>query len=255
MTLSKLPPENRGEIRAGPLRYHRAFYSTWSRRLKLLLKVTRLNTTGLDKVQKSIGCILAPNHLNWKDPFFVSAVVPRPVRFVATYRLFDPSLCLQMLDEHAVKLTSDASQLRRYHKINQRLARFAVKRVLFSGAIPSQLNGGEYSLLDSLKKQLNNKRLICLFPEGRVSSPNKLHRFKLGLSRFLYDEYAQNGYSIPVFPVGITGTNQPFWPGMKLGLHIGDPLFIRDYLGSKVSKTLRGFTDSLKEHIVDLMHL
>ena len=236
------------------LNYRQGFYDYWAQMVRLFLKTSRLQVTGLEEIDRVRGAILAPNHLNWKDPFFISGVIHRPVRFVATYRLFDTHLCIEMLDEYASKITHERFWLDGLHKLNQNLARFAVKRIRFSGAIPSRFNTKDYSLIHAMRLYLARKKLVCLFPEGKTSSMSRLNRIKMGLSHFLLDQYHRYHESVPVLPVGITGTDKPISPGMKLSLHIGRPMYINDFIETKPNRTLLQFSNSLRERIYDLMH-
>lgn len=49
--------------------------------------VWRVRVVGLERLPPG-ACVLAPNHDSLSDPFFVGAVVPRPLRFLAKAELF-----------------------------------------------------------------------------------------------------------------------------------------------------------------------
>jgi len=64
-------------------------YEVWARRTLGVLRTQRISVSGLNFIPKTGAGILAPNHLNWKDVFFLSALIPRQVHYVGTYELFD----------------------------------------------------------------------------------------------------------------------------------------------------------------------
>ncbi len=238
--------------------FHLAFderlYTLWRNRFAAFFRYTHIETSGLDRIRSLDAAILAPNHLNWKDIPLIGVLSPKPVSFVATCRLFDIRLCIQMLDEYSRRISRIPHFHELMNRINLKIARFLVSSVRNVGAIPARFQAGEYSMLEILRWTLRQRRLVCIFPEGRTGSLTQLNRFKPGLPRLLYEYRTLYHFSIPVLPVGITGTHHIYRPGMKLRVHIGKPMTIDPYIQPKINRTLASFSSDLQERIIELMN-
>jgi len=206
----------------------RHLYDLWQRRAAMPLNISRVSVSGLNFIPADGPAILAPNHHNWKDIFFIAAIVKRPIYFAATIELFDYSLCRAMLDHYFGQF------------IKGKLARLPMK----------WMNRNERA-----KEHLKQGKLLCVFPEGGTARPGNLRRFKLGAAKLLYDLKKENYHRIPVLPIGIGGTFSIALPGRRLFFRVGKPLYIDDYLSSKMEKhSLRIFSDQLQNRVWHLIH-
>jgi 1-acyl-sn-glycerol-3-phosphate acyltransferase len=235
------------------LRFDFSLYKRWQKRCIRWASWARVRSFGVDKINKQGPVLITPNHISWKDIFFVGGMIRRTVHFAATYRLFDEDACHGMLDYYFGKLVRYRALQRTVHFCNGFLAKFLVTRVRGSGALPAKLHSKNYSFLDAIKNAFRQEKLVCIFPEGRTGPPGKLYRFKLGISKILHDYYLENQVSIPVYPIGITGTHQYYHPGMKLGFFVGSPLYIHDYLQSSDFETYLSFTKALRDAVTRLI--
>jgi 1-acyl-sn-glycerol-3-phosphate acyltransferase len=233
--------------------FHPGLYRNWRERVLRYLRWMRLDAYGLDKIIPEGPALIAPNHLSWKDIPFIVGLIQRPVRFVANFRLFKMEECKEMLDEYLFRISGHPVLERALRQISARLACFLVSRVSSSGAIPAKLQSRDFSLMDSVIKNFRRKKIVCIFPEGRDSPPGDLGRFKLGIPSVILEYYTRYKESIPVYPVGLWGTHKALLPGMRLGLHVGDPLFIEDHLLDKKNRTLINFAHELRKAVVDCM--
>lgn len=243
-----------GEVR---LEFDERLYRRWQRRFLGCVRLGRIRTSGLTRLPLEGPALLAPNHLSWKDVPFIGSVVSRPISFIATYRLFDARICLSMLDEHYGLFLRNPFFRRLFqrpvHAVCAGLSRIMVERVTRLGAIPAKLHSKEYSLIDAVKQAFREGNLVLMFPEGTPGAPGRLNRFKPGIPKILKEYFEETGESVPVFPVAVRGTHRFFRPGMPLGLHVGERLFVRDYLKDTESRTLNAFNESLKERVFSLL--
>lgn len=228
-------------------------YRYWQRQSLNFLKWTRLKISGLEKISAKGPALLAANHLSWKDIPLLSAIIERPISFIATFWLFDKSLCHKYLDLYLGQITNRANIQKIIHRFNEFLAQFLVERVPILGSIPAKIEAGEFSLTDTAKKLFQQDKLMCVFPEGTLSSPPNLKQFKLGTAKILYDYYLEFKKSIPAYPVGIVGTHKILHPGMIIGLHVGAPLYIEDFLETSESRALINFARKLKSAVEELV--
>ena len=232
-------------------------YERWQRRFRNFIRLGRIRTTGLSSVPDSGPALLTPNHLSWKDIPFIGSVISRPISFIATYRLFDTRFCLSMLDEHYARFIRNPFFQRLFYKpihaVCASLGRIMVKRVTRLGAIPAKLYSKDYSLIDAVKQAFRDGKLVLMFPEGTPGEPDRLSRFKPGVPKILKEYFEETGECVPAYPVGVQGTHRFYMPGMKLGLHVGAPINIRNYIRDTENQTLNAFNDALRERVFSLI--
>jgi 1-acyl-sn-glycerol-3-phosphate acyltransferase len=232
-------------------------YGRWQRRFRNFVRFGRVRTSGLSRVPESGPALLAPNHLSWKDVPFIGGVVSRPISFIATYRLFDTRVCLSMLDEHYSHFIRNRFLQRLFygpiHAVCSSLGRMMVERVTRLGAIPAKLHSKDYSLIDAVKQAFRAGKLVLMFPEGTLGEPGKLNRFKPGVPKILKEYFEETGESVPAYPVGVQGTHRFYRPGMELGLHVGEPIDIRNYIRDTENQTLNAFNEALRERVFSLI--
>lgn len=129
----------------------------------------RVRITGADHVPAEGAAIIAPNHKNFLDPFFVGLAVNRRVRYMAKVELFKGPLAWLFL----------------------RL-----------GAFPVQRGEADAEALDTSRAILAAGGLVVVFPEGtRVEEPNALGSPHHGAGRLALETGA------PIIPAAITGTS------------------------------------------------
>ena len=64
-------------------------YDSWQRRSEWMVHTQRISVTGLHHIPENGAAVLAANHINWKDIFFIAGIVPRRISFVSTAELLD----------------------------------------------------------------------------------------------------------------------------------------------------------------------
>lgn len=247
-------PEKKLTYEDRHLKFDHHLYRRWQRRCIRWISWTKVKCEGLEKINRKGPVLITPNHDNWKDILFIGGMIRRTVHFAATYRLFDFHDCHNMLDEDRIigKLAHFPLIREPMYIINYFLSKFLVTRVKGSGAIPAKLRTGDYSFFKAVKDAFDQNKLVCIFPEGRTSK--EMRRFKLGISKILYDYYLETRVSVPVYPVGITGTYRCFHPGMRLGFFVGSPIYIENFIESSVLQTHVSFTNTLRENVIRLIN-
>jgi 1-acyl-sn-glycerol-3-phosphate acyltransferase len=134
----------------------------------------RLSVSGREQVPGEGPAILAPNHKNFLDPFFIGIVTPRPVRYMAKIELFRGVLGWLLL----------------------RLGAFPVRR-----------GGADAEAIQTARTILSAGGVVVLFPEGtRIEAPDALGSPHHGAGRLALETGA------PVVPVAIVGTSH-LWRG------------------------------------------
>jgi 1-acyl-sn-glycerol-3-phosphate acyltransferase len=164
--------------------------------------------------------------------------------------LFDEKLLYDFLSHKFRSLTKYPSINKAIDRMCYTFAKFLVHRVSRSGSFPAKIVTNDFSLIEAAKHLLLKGDLVCIFPEGTLGKPGKLHRFKLGAAKILFDYYLEFKQSIPAYPIGINGTEKIYRPGMSLGLQVGSPLFIEDFVETNERQTLLNFAVELRNRVL-----
>lgn len=131
----------------------------------------RIRIQGRDWVPQEGPALLCPNHVTYADALFLSALSPRPIRFVMDHGIF--------------KLP---------------LAKFVFKAVK---AIPIASAKTHPDVLEAayveIGKALDNGELVCIFPEGLLTRDGQMNPFRPGVLRILQRN------PVPVVPVALAG--------------------------------------------------
>ncbi|MBB3194941.1 MFS transporter [Roseateles terrae] len=165
----------------------------------------RLRTSGTHHIPEEGAAILAPNHVSYVDALVLSALCPRPIRFVMDASIFRvPVLSWLFRQVNAIPI---ASAKREPETLEKALA--------------------------TVDAALRNGELVCVFPEGALTRDGQLAEFKPGIRRML------DACPVPVIPVGLVGLWASAFarngksvggrlaslrPGRRLEAHVGAPL-------------------------------
>jgi 1-acyl-sn-glycerol-3-phosphate acyltransferase len=134
----------------------------------------RVRVAGLDQIPREGAAIIAPNHKNFLDPFFIGIVADRPVRYMAKHELFRGPLGW----------------------LFPRLGAFPVRR-----------GEADAEALATARRILDDGGLVVVFPEGtRVAEPDALGSPHHGAGRLAVEAGA------PIIPAAISGTAH-LWRG------------------------------------------
>jgi 1-acyl-sn-glycerol-3-phosphate acyltransferase len=134
----------------------------------------RVRIFGAERIPQSGPAIIAPNHKNFFDVFFVGAATSRRVRYMAKSELFKGALGWLLL---------------RW------------------GAFPVRRGGSDAEALETARAILADGGLVVMFPEGtRVERPDALGSPHHGAGRLALQTGA------PIIPTAITGTSH-LWRG------------------------------------------
>lgn len=228
-------------------------YDLWKKRSEWWVRTQRVCVSGLQHIPRQGAAVLAANHINWKDIFFIGGVVPRRVSFVGTAELFDIEVCREMVERYIHEHLSFAWAHGLIRKLSDWAAHVMVTRVPYCGTIPVKRGVNDKSFFDLAKEVLRQGNLLCIFPEGGTSRPERLRRFKHGLAKIVYDLHSEGMEDIPILPTALRGTEHLYVPGRKLFFRVGTPHFIRDYILGHEKETLRLFSEKLRESVQELL--
>ncbi len=194
----------------------------------ILKAIWRPRVTGLDRVPKTGGVILASNHLSFVDSVVIPAIVPRKVVFLAKSDYFT---------QPGVKGFLSRAWF-------EGLGMLPVDRDNTSAAIDS---------LDTALDVLGKGEAFGIYPEGTRSRDGRLYRGRTGVAHLALTA------GVPVVPVGLQGTEniQPVgtrYPKLaKVTVTFGHPLdFTGRGDGVPLGRARREVTDEIMAAIQDL---
>ncbi len=139
-----------------------------------------IDLRGYERLPAEGPAILCPNHISFLDSAFLVFTLKRNISFVGK---------AEYMDSWKTKFLFPAM-----------------------GMIPIDRSGGEKSAaaLDAAKQVLERGELFGIFPEGTRSRNGKLHKGRTGAARLAME------IGCPIFPVGITGTDDIQPPDAKM---------------------------------------
>jgi 1-acyl-sn-glycerol-3-phosphate acyltransferase len=133
--------------------------------------IYRLRATGQEHLPEEGPALITPNHVSYVDALVLSALCPRPIRFVMDASIFRvPVLSWLFRQVNAIPIASAKKE-------------------------PATLE----KALAAIDTALRNGELVCVFPEGALTRDGQLAEFKPGIRRML------DANPVPVIPVGLSG--------------------------------------------------
>ena len=183
----------------------------------------RVRHIDLHKIPDQGACVLVCNHVSFVDALLIGGACRRPVRFVTFKPIYNmPVLNFIFRTAKAIPIDSRKADPEGYELAFARIA-----------------------------DELKNGEVVCIFPEGKLTTNGEIDEFKNGISRILQET------PVPVIPMALRGlwgsffshkdrpalSQMPkrFWS--KIELVVGEPIPAEqatpEYLKEKVTE-LRG---------------
>ncbi len=138
----------------------------------------RLRLHGIeDNVPDDGAALIVCNHVSYMDALILSATIPRPVRFVMYYKIFN----------------------------------IPVMRWIFRTAKAIPIAGARedpalmQAAFDEVDKALAEGELVCIFPEGALTRDGEMAAFKSGVEKILARR------PVPVVPMALRGMWASMW--------------------------------------------
>lgn len=143
----------------------------------------RLRLHGIEKnVPDEGAALLVCNHVSYMDALILSASVPRPVRFVMYYKIFNiPVMSWIFRTAKAIPIAGARE--------NPELMRRA---------------------FDEIDAALADGQLVGIFPEGALTGDGQIAPFKSGIEKAL-ERANESGRPVPVVPMALKGMWTSMW--------------------------------------------
>ncbi|WP_213879863.1 MFS transporter [Pseudomonas sp. dw_358] len=131
----------------------------------------RVKHEGLEQIPDEGAALLVCNHVSFVDALLISGAVRRPIRFVMYYKIFRlPVLNFIFSTAGAIPIAGRTESLRIYEEAFARIQRYLAE--------------GE---------------LVCIFPEGKLTTDGEINEFKSGVTTILAES------DVPVVPLALQG--------------------------------------------------
>lgn len=131
----------------------------------------RVEHKGLDAIPDEGAAVLVCNHVSFVDALLIGGAIRRPVRFVMYYKIYDlPVLNFIFRTAGAVPIAGRSEDLLIYDAAFRKIAEY-----------------------------LRNGELVCIFPEGKLTTDGEIDEFKAGVERILEEN------PVPVIPMALQG--------------------------------------------------
>ncbi len=137
----------------------------------LINMLYRVRPTGLENIPDEGPAVLVCNHVSFVDALLVGGSIRRPVRFVMYHKIFQiPLLSFIFKTAKAIPIASAKED-----------------ETLLAEAF------------DQIDKELDAGQIVCLFPEGGISTDGEVQRFRPGIEKIIERR------GVPVIPIALGG--------------------------------------------------
>jgi 1-acyl-sn-glycerol-3-phosphate acyltransferase len=149
----------------------------------LVRTLYRLKLHGIEKHVPDEGpALIVCNHVSYMDALILAASIPRPVRFVMYYRIFNiPVMSWIFRTANAIPIAG----ARENPELMQRA-------------------------FDEIDAALADGEIVGIFPEGALTKDGEIAAFKSGVEKIL-ERAIENGRPVPVIPMALRGMWSSMW--------------------------------------------
>lgn len=131
----------------------------------------RVEHKGLEAIPEEGAAVLVCNHVSFVDALLIGGAVRRPVRFVMYYKIYNlPVLNFIFRTAGTVPIAGRNEDLLIYDAAFKKIAEY-----------------------------LRNGEVVCIFPEGKLTTDGELNEFKNGIERIV------EANPVPVIPMALQG--------------------------------------------------
>lgn len=149
--------------------------------------IYRVNYTNLERIPSQGGVLLVCNHISFMDALVLAGSVRRPTRFVMDSRIFkSPALGWFFRLSKTIPIAPQKSDPNTY-----------------------------YQAFETIASELEAGNVVCIFPEGKLTTDGEVDTFKRGVEMIL------ERTPVPVVPMALGGLWGSFFS------HKGGPAFSR----------------------------
>lgn len=233
---------------------------TLDRLIKLILLFKKVEVQGADNFIRTGGGIIVGNHIgSFKDVATIINIVPRQVFFTANKDIFTHEDFNGVVRYHLVRhLKNFGASLDLILKpLKYLFVNFISTNIEKIGTIPVDLTGKKQLAIQKCQEYVQNGRIIiALQGRGRIQKDDTfsyVSPFRGGPAVIAYNLFDEQGLNIPVTPVAIFGTHFPWIMPGKIHIHVGEPMYIKPFVGPKKVDSINSFKWALESRAKGMM--
>ncbi|MCW9029480.1 MAG: 1-acyl-sn-glycerol-3-phosphate acyltransferase, partial [Kangiella sp.] len=173
---------------------------------------------GLDNIPDEGAHVLVCNHVSYVDALIIAGSIRRPVRFVMYHKIFKiPVLSFIFRTAKAIPIAG-------------------------ANEDKELLNKAMYQIAEAL----DNGEVVCIFPEGKLSTDGEMNDFKSGIERIIETT------PVPVIPMALQGLWQSLFSRKKVNKFIDRLKRLRTKVTLVVGESIEAKNAS-KEHLQEVV--
>ncbi|WP_251358936.1 MFS transporter [Kangiella sp. TOML190] len=170
----------------------------------LISTIYKVKAKGLENIPEEGPAVLVCNHVSYVDSLIIGGYIRRPVRFVMYYKIFQiPVLSFIFKTAKAIPIAGKTE--------NQTL-----------------LNKSMYEIAEAL----DAGELVCIFPEGKLTSDGEMNEFKSGIEKIM------EASPVPVVPMALQGLWHSLFSRKKVNKFTDRLKRLRTSVGLVVAKPI-----------------
>ena len=137
----------------------------------LIHTIHRVQTVDVERIPEEGAAVLVCNHVSYVDAIVIGAASPRPIRFVMDHRIFNTPLLGWI---------------------------FRTAKAIPIAPAKEDPWLMEKAYID-IAKALHEGELVCIFPEGKLTSTGEMNEFRGGIAKIVERSH------VPVIPMALRG--------------------------------------------------
>lgn len=170
----------------------------------LISTIYKVKVKGLENIPQDGPCVLVCNHVSYVDSLIIGGYIRRPVRFVMYYKIFQiPVLSFIFKTAKAIPIAGRSE--------NEKL-----------------LNQS----MQDIKTALDEGEVVCIFPEGKLTSDGEMNEFKAGIEKIIATS------PVPVVPMALHGLWHSLFSRKKVNKLIDRVKRIRTRVGLVIDEPI-----------------
>jgi len=227
---------------------------------KMMIFPKKIDLRGAENFVKEGPNVIIGNHIgSYKDVAILLLTKPRMIFFTANKMIFNKAEASELVLRHLHRHLGNFGGFLHIilNPFYSYMVDFVSGHISRVGSIPVDMYGKKNAAILKCQEYLKKGRaIIALQGRGRVhpKDPNPyVKSFRRGVAIMAYNLFRDERLSVPVTPLSIFGTHTLWGVPERIRVHVGAPMYIRDYWGGSESETVAKFRAALERKVSGLL--